>query len=1250
MPRMPMSRMRLVGLMVLATAAAAVVPVLGGAQPRGRRAAPAAREAAPAEAPAAAAAPTGPAPTYCIAPDVAPRLAACPSNAPRAAKSASKAPSSHLTTSKRRVEEKKAGPTGPSFEIDVTGATGRAAEIRQRGEQLLRREIQLTERLVRNSRANDPRRPDILLRLAESYFELQQTLTAQVRGFDDPIFQACTRQKNANNCRQQRQGQTAAEESLKGARENAIRTYATLVQDHPNFRRMDEVLFSLGFALEEMRQFDRARQVYFRLIKGFPQSKFIPNAYLSFAEYFFGEGEMDNALQFYQKVTEIPVERNPVFGYAIYKQAWAFYNKEDFRAALQKFVETIEFAVANPEARDVENLARQARRELILPYAQVGNPARALEFFRRYATNEEMAQNMFESLGDLYFDTGQWNNAISVFHDLMAASPASNKLCYWQGRVTNAVISSKPKPEQTREVQRMVDLYDVFTGSGNSHTPESLTACKQTTASILVELSTAWHREAIGTDTQPGTNDRGTMGLATQLYKLVLEKFPDMEAMQFPEIDRRDWPTNYRVSYFYAELLWKMEEWTLCGPAFDQVVELNPGGEFTSDAAYAAVLCYNNLYQTTIAPQERAVRGAARPAAGGRRGGRRGAAEEPAVDPNAQFRPREFNAQENGMLRAFQRFVCFVQDSEELPQVKYRQARIYYEANHYEEAALLFKDIAWNHRDGELAEYAANLYLDSLNVLGTHSTPQRPACFDTLETDVEALKGFYCDTQEHRDRYTELCRVVSTLRCDIKRKKAEALQSNRQFKEAARAYVDIYRQCQADAATNERLPEVLYNAAINYEAARLVGRAIRVRKLLVERHPTHELGKKALYLLGANYHALAIYSSAADYYEQFAKAFPGEDGSRCTDADRAQGTCANAVEALQNAVFFRLGLGETDKAIEDAQLFARNYRTGRTARPREVAQVMFSIGTVYENQHNWTKTVDHYRSWLRTYGRAAPPQLTIQANIHIARAFRETNNATQAAPFFADAVRIWERGAPEAIARLDNMDDAAKAGALLEAKTGVSEALFHQAEVLYIAYNRIRFPEYNGEGNLEAVTRWATGPFKSWLDRKKAALDAAEAAYNKLVALDVPQWLIGAASRIGQMYTAFVDAFDDAPVPTEIENDPELYDIYVGALNEQRQMFYNLAIPKFEYCIITATRVRWFNVYSHTCEEELNRLNPTQYPMAAELRGQPTYVHRAVARPGVVDLGQEAEEAEAGDSEATGGTTPAAGAAAGGGN
>ena len=1221
-----MHKTRLLGL-VLLSFAAGMVPVLVGAQQGqgGGR-------------PSAAAAPDANG-GVCIASSIAPRLSQCPSATPAertGTKAGPAAPSSHLQASKRRQEEKKQGPRGPGFEVDPAVARNRE-HLQARSEQLLRDEIRLTERLVHNTRQDDPHRPEVLLRLAETYFELQQALNAKVRGFDDPIFQACQADQNAPACRQQHAGQHDAETQLNESRESAIRSYAQLVQDHPNFRRMDEVLFSLGFALEEMHQFDRARQVYSKLIKGYSTSRYIPNAYLSFAEYYFTEGDMQAALQFYSKVTEIPADRNPVYGYAIYKMAWVQYNLDDFRAALQKFVETIEFANQNPEAPDVANLSRQARKELVLPYARVGSPDRALEFFRRYAKDEGQAVEMFENLGELYFDTGDWPKAIAVYHDLMGAQPASNKLCYWQSRVTNAIISSKPKAEQTREIQRMVDLFEAFTRQGNGHSPESVNACKQSTASILIEQATAWHREAVGTDTQPGTNDRATMNLASQLYKLVLDKFPDMESMEFPDIDRRDWPNTYRVSYFFAELLWKMEDWSLCGPAFDKVVELNPAGEFTSDAAYAAVLCYNNLYQQQYQAHERESRSsrAATPEARGGRGrGRAHQAEAAPTDPNAEYRPREFSEQETGMLNAFQRFVCFVPDSDELPQVKYRRARIFYESNHYEEAAVLFKDIAWNHRQSELAEYAANLYLDSLNVLGTHSEPARPSCFDTMESDVEQLRGFYCSTDQLKSAHAELCGVILKIRCEIKRKKAEALQANRSFLDAAHSYVNIYRECQDDPVAGAKMDEVLWNAAINYEAAYSIGRAIRVRKKLIEKFPESILAKRALFLLGESYRALALYGDAAGYYEQFATRYPTEDGHQCTDHDREANLCPIAHEALDQAVVLRIGLGESDKAIEDARLYERNYRTKF---PRESAQVVFAIGVIYENRHDWSHVVDHYKTWLRNYGRTGLPHQVIRANVQIARAYLNANSVPQSAPFVRDAIAAWEHAAAQNIQNLPDTDDRTKAKYLLEAKTAASEALFLTAENLYQEYLKIRFPDFHGGNDLAAVNRWSQHDFAPWVQRKKAALEAAEAAYNKLTdeSVRVPQWMIAGASRIGQMYTAFVDAFDDAPIPREIETDPELYEIYAGALNQQRDIFFHLAIPKFQFCLETSTQLRWFNDYSRTCESELNRLNPTEYPIAAEVRGSPDSIHRDFARPGAIELGSRNQEDE-GDSQGGG--------------
>lgn len=1146
------------------------------------------------------------------------------------------APRSNLDTVDRRQEAKKGGPTGPSIEIDA--ATRRNRErVRSRAWELLQREVQVLQRLVRNTRQQDPRRPDILLRLAETQFEMQQALNARARSLDEPMFQA-RRQKNAGRFRQLKQQQQQAEQQLTQVRQESIRTYATLVQDHPDYRRMDEVLFSLAFGLEELRQFDRARQVYHRLIKGFPQSRFIPHAYLSFAEFYFNEGDMRAASQFYSKVIEFPPERNPVYGYALYKTAWAEYNLEDFRASLQKFVEVIEFAQGNPEARDAANLARQSRRELVLPYAMVGTPQRALEFFERYASNREQAMEMLESLGELYFDTGQWPKTIQVYHKLMAENPQSEKLCYWQGRVTNAVISSAPKPEQVRELQRLIDLYETWS---NGRQGQAVAECKQTTAGILVWLATAWHREAIGTDTQPGTNDRNTMQQAAQLYGMAIEKFPDMEGMEFADIDRRDWPTVYKVSYYYAELLWKMEDWARCGPAFDKVVDLNPQGEFTGDAAYAAVLCYNNLYQQQYSGREREVAsregGGAQGEGRGRRGrrGRRGQQQQEEQTPASQHAPREFTPLEEGMLRAFQRYVCYVGEGEDLPTIKYRRARIYYEANRFEEAAQLFKDIAWNHRDSELSVYAANLYLDSLNVLGSMMQPARPECIQDIKASIEPLSEFYCNTDAARESHSELCEVLGQLRCDVLRKEAEAYQTNQDWKRAASTYVRIfrrYREC-------GRLDEVLYNAAINFEAARLLGRAIQVRKVLIERFPESSWSKRAVYLVGANYHALAFYEQAADYYEQFARRFPGETGADCTDADRTANTCPIAHEALENAVFFRLGLGDEDKAVEDARLFESNYRNRL---PRETANVVYSLGSIWQRARNWPKVVDHYNSYLRRYRRQAMPQHVIRANVEIAKAYWERNDKRRAEGYFKTAVRTWQGGTPNEINGLDGLDQPTKITYIREALDATAEALFYLAEYEYAKFKDIDFPAYRGGRNLERVTQWSQREFAPWLERKRAALTAAEAEYNKIaelrvpiqganVTLESPPWQIAAAARIGEMYRSFVDEFRDAPIPTEIENDDELYGIYVDSLDQASEPLKVQAIEKFTFCIRTATNVRWFNEWSRQCEQELNALNPREYPLAAELRSDPTFVYDRLGQLRPAELGRASEEEGLGD-------------------
>ena len=1222
----------------------------------------------------------------CVPNEARASVEACPSGAPPPAGRAGAAPASHVIAAPTKAAEAPAaGATRPGIEIDVAREAGiGGGGGAPRAWELLQREIETNERIIGRMRDGDPRGADYLLRLAETYFEAQTFWNNSARALDEPIHAAAA-DRRAELERQQ----TQAEARVTEMREDAIRTYARLVEHYPDYARMDEVLFSLAYGLDEMHRQEQSRSVYMRLIKGFPESRFVPHAWLSFAEFYFNEEQdMDAARQFYDKVLETPPERNPVYGYALYKQAWVLYNLEDMRGALTQFVRTVEFARDHPDARDVENLARQARRELVLPYARVGRPNQALEFFRRYATDDDQAYEMLESLAELYYDTGQWEETIQVYHRLMSDRPNSDRLCYWQSRVTNGIVSSRPKPEQVTEVQRLVDLEEVFRNAG-SHTAESVTECRQVTSQVLFELAVAWHREAIGTDAQPGTNDRNTMNLSATLYGLAIEHFPDMESLEFPDIARDDWPTLYRVSYFQAELLWRMEDWARCGPAFDRVVQLNPAGEYTSDAAYAAVLCYNSLYQQNYAGRERERRDSEEGDSGGRGRGRRGrrgrreaeeAAATPAIPP-----PRELNEMEAGMIGAFQRYVCFVGESDELPQVKYRRGRIYYETGHFAEAAVVFRDIAFNHPTHELAEFAANLYLDSLETIrqrdGTSS------CLQDIEQNIEPLSGLYCNTTENRDAHPDLCGVLDNLRCGVLRLTAEDHHANRRYREAAAVYVGIAR----DHRECGRLDEVLYNASIDYEAARLLGRAIQVRQVLVRNFPESPLAQRAVYLIGSNYHALAIYSNAAEWYERFAREFPtaatplqnfmtrneaGEIEYRdtCTDEERTDpALCAVARGGLENAVFFRLGLGETETAIADANLYERNYRRSN---PRETSQVVFSLGSIWERAEDWGHAFDHYRRWLREYGRTGLPHEVIRAHIQMGRSEWELDERDRAEDHFRSAVRVWENDAVAAIGRAEGSDEE-HALWVVRAKDAASEGYFYLAEYTFTAFRAVHFPRFSGATTLVAVNRWAQEDLFPWLQRKIEALRTAETAYHRLDALEIPQWQIAAAARVGEMYRTIIDDVRSAPVPDEIANDDELEGIYLDQLEAVlngsnpgpdgrwetvddircmdgseapscRGAPLPMALGAFEFCLTLATRVRWFNEWSQQCEEELNNLDRARYPLAAELRGTASFVEDQIAPPGAVELRREdGGDTDTGDGALSGGSgaaeTPAAG-------
>jgi len=154
-------------------------------------------------------------------------------------------------------------------------------------QQITDKQITRLNQLIKITPNDDPQKADFYFRLGELYAEKQRFNSLQARSFDEKIFQAEQKKNTSLAAKLKKDQQDAEKNSEKWANE-AIKDYVE-ASKHAKYERMDEVLFRLAYLLQMMKKDDRAREFFHRLIKDYPQSKYVPNAYLSFAEYYFAK-------------------------------------------------------------------------------------------------------------------------------------------------------------------------------------------------------------------------------------------------------------------------------------------------------------------------------------------------------------------------------------------------------------------------------------------------------------------------------------------------------------------------------------------------------------------------------------------------------------------------------------------------------------------------------------------------------------------------------------------------------------------------------------------------------------------------------------------------------------------------------------------------------------------------------------------------------------------------------------------------
>jgi tetratricopeptide (TPR) repeat protein len=222
-----------------------------------------------------------------------------------------------------------------------------------------------------------------------------------------------------------------------------VKTYRAFTENetYRSYPKLDTALFYYGYTLHSARQMTAAREVFYKLIKNHPTSKYVPEAYLVFGDYFFDAADLANAENSYKAVLKFP--RSAVYWYAMYKLGWIHFNLQRFQEALETFFQVAQATRSNAPQ---EALNRASLKGFVVAYAGVGKPDKARPAFQR--VDGKRAIEMLQLLGEIYLDQGKPDRAIALYQDLRAAEPAHPNACQWQYSIARATAYNATSPRE----------------------------------------------------------------------------------------------------------------------------------------------------------------------------------------------------------------------------------------------------------------------------------------------------------------------------------------------------------------------------------------------------------------------------------------------------------------------------------------------------------------------------------------------------------------------------------------------------------------------------------------------------------------------------------------------------------------------------------------------------------------------------------------------------------------------------------
>ncbi len=415
--------------------------------------------------------------------------------------------------------------------------------------------IEISKEFLEKSRTDVANQDRILVRIAEYYIEQeadQYELAVEAYNQDYDDYEKKLTDFQAGKLKVE----PVAPQFPRRNYEKAIAIYDIILINFPESDLADDGLYNKAFLLGEMGEEIAAQEVYQELIDKYPESNYVPEAYMSMAEHFFqprlGQGReetirnLNKAAQLYKNVMKF--KESSRYTDALYKLGWTYYrlagaNPRSYNDAVLYFtlvVQDIEkHKDIDPEGRLVKaNIKPEALQYIAACFVDTSYTLTGVAKARNYIETlgkPSFGVDIMADMGDLYARIVDYNNAIVAYTALLEMYPDYAYAPLIQKKIADVFIEDQktpqaytaraslyenynPKTEWYSRIE-LSDLKDriLILDQATNYTEEALRS------NLISQLNTAKERETAKTDSM------GAYSEFSRLAKLYLETYPTHE-------------------------------------------------------------------------------------------------------------------------------------------------------------------------------------------------------------------------------------------------------------------------------------------------------------------------------------------------------------------------------------------------------------------------------------------------------------------------------------------------------------------------------------------------------------------------------------------------------------------------------------------------------------------------------------------------------------------------------------------------